>query len=59
MNSQELISITLKAGYEVKEYEGHYCVKKQKEMTVVVTIPKVEYLVKDLIEKIKEILDLK
>ncbi len=56
MNTQELIAIAVKAGYEITEYEGHYSIKKTFE--VIVTVPKVSTLVAQLAERIKALLGL-
>lgn len=56
MTSQELVSIAVNAGYEVTEYEGHYCVRA--DISIIVTIPKVTQLVAQLVEKIRAALKL-
>lgn len=53
MTPQELISIAVEAGYEVMEYDNHYVVQTNLNVSVVVTIPKVTYLVSYLVDKIK------
>ena len=58
MTSQELVSIAVRSGYECIEYDGHYCVRKALDINVVVTIPKVKYLMAQLVEKIKSALGL-
>lgn len=58
MTPQELVSIAVRSGYEAIEYEGHYCVRKSLDVNIVVTIPKVKYLVAHLVEKIKAALGL-
>lgn len=56
MNTQELISIAVNAGYEVIEYDNHYCLKKDFSANIVVTVPKVSDLVVQLVEKVKKLL---
>lgn len=58
MSSQEIISIAVKAGCEVIDYGDHYCVRKKLDVNIVVTIPKMTYLVAQLIEKVKTTLGL-
>lgn len=58
MNSQDLISIAVSAGCEIVEYDTHYCVRRNVDVTIVVTIPKVTHLVMQLAEKIKTTLGL-
>ena len=58
MDSQEIITLAVNAGYEVVEYNDHYCIKKNLEINVVVTIPKVTRLIAQLVEKVKAILGL-
>lgn len=58
MTPQELVSIAVKAGYEVVEYEEHFCVRKTLDISVVVTVPKVKLLVAQLVDKIKSALGL-
>lgn len=58
MSSQELIKIITKAGYQIEEYEEHYCVTGTVECSVVVMIPKSPHIIPELIKKIKEILEL-
>lgn len=58
MTPQELISVAVKTGCEVIEYEGHFCVRKTLDIDIVVTIPKVTVLVAQLVEKIKSVLEL-
>lgn len=58
MTPQELVSIAVKAGCEVIEYDGHFCVRKTLDIDIVVTIPKVTVLVAQLVEKIKSALGL-
>ena len=58
MSSQEMISLALKAGCEVTEYDDHYCVKRTLDVSVVVTFPKVAVLVRELVAKIKDTLGL-
>ena len=56
MTSQQLVSIAVNAGYEVTEYEGHYCVRAN--ISLVVTVPKVARLVPQLVKKIRAALGL-
>ena len=58
MNTQEFISIAVDAGYEITEYDDHYCIKHNLNFEIVVTIPKVINLVSPLLQKIKDILGL-
>lgn len=58
MGSQEFVKIVVQSGCEVTEYEGHYVARSYRETTVVVTIPKVANLAKELIQKIKDTLGL-
>lgn len=58
MSSQELIKIITKAGYQIEEYEEHYCVTGTVECSVVVTIPKNSHIIPELVKKIKELLEL-
>ncbi len=56
MKTQELISIAVNAGCEVTEYDNHFCIRKNLNAEVVVTVPKVSELVMQLVEKIKALL---
>lgn len=58
MSTQELVSIAMEAGCEVIEYEGHYCVRRTLAVNIVVTVPKVTYLIAQLVDKIKAALGL-
>lgn len=58
MTPQELVSIAVKAGYEVIEYEELFCVRRTLDINIVVTIPKVRLLVAQLVDKIKSALGL-
>lgn len=58
MSSHELISIAVSAGCEVVDYGSHYCVKQKLDIQVVVTIPKMTYLVAQLVDKVKTALNL-
>lgn len=58
MDPQEIIVLAVNAGCEVIDYEDHYCVKKQLDINVVITIPKASCLITQLVEKIKAILNL-
>ncbi len=53
MKPEELIKIAISSGYEVVEYDSHYCVRKNVEISVIVTIPKVPQLVIQLVDRIK------
>ena len=52
MNSQVLLSLALSAGCEVTEYTDHYCIKRTVDVNIVVTMPKMVFLVKSLVDKI-------
>ena len=58
MQTQQLISMSINAGCEIVEYDTHYCVRKNVDVSIVVTIPKAAYLVMQLVEKIKTTLGL-
>lgn len=58
MTTNKFLSLAIKAGVEVEEYETHYCLRKNVEVLVVVTLPKVTYIATMLLEKIKAILGL-
>ena len=58
MDSQELISVALNAGCDVTEYADHFCIKRTFDLSVVVTLPKVSVLVRELVDKIMDILQL-
>lgn len=58
MKPEELIKIAISSGCEVVEYDSHYCVRKNVEISVIVTIPKVSQLVIQLVDRIKEMLGL-
>lgn len=58
MTSQELISIAVSAGCEIVEYDTHYCVRRNVDIAIVVTVPKVTNLVMQLVERIKDTLGL-
>ena len=42
----------------VVEYRDYYCVKKNIDVNVVVLVPKIPYIVKELVRKIKTALGL-
>ena len=58
MDTQRLISVAVEAGYEVIEYDNHFCLKHNLKVEIVVTVPKVTTLVPELFQKIKDILGL-
>lgn len=58
MSSQEIITLAVNAGCEVIDYGDHYCIKKNLEINIVVTVPKVTHLIAQLVEKVKAILGL-
>lgn len=58
MTTNQFLSLAVKAGVEIEEYETHYCLKKSVEVRVVVTLPKVTYIAAMLLEKLKAILGL-
>lgn len=58
MDAQGLISVAVEAGYEVVEYDDHYCLKHNLKVEVAVTVPKVTTLVPALLQKLKDILGL-
>lgn len=58
MSSQELITIVVSAGYDVEEYETHYCVHSNTDFKIVITIPRASHLVEQLVEKVNETLGL-
>lgn len=58
MSSHEIITLAVNAGCEVIDYGDHYCIKKNLEINIVVTIPKVTHLIAQLAEKVKAILGL-
>lgn len=58
MNLQDIIYIAVSAGCEVIEYDDHYCLRKENDICVLVTIPKTTYLLTQLFEKIRDALGL-
>lgn len=58
MKPQELISLAIRSGCEVIEYDDHFCIRKSLDVNVIVTVPKVAHLVTQLVEKIKNTLGL-
>ena len=58
MSPQEIVSLAVAAGYEVSEFENHYCVHAKLDVRITVTVPKVSVLVRELVEKIKTLLEL-
>jgi hypothetical protein len=58
MSTQEIISVAASSGCEVIEYGDYYCVRRELDITVVVTIPKAKHLIAQLVEKIKATLGL-
>ena len=59
MGSQQLVSLAVKSGYDVRYYDDHICVSKHNSFELVVTIPRVPKLAKKLVDKVKSILGLK
>lgn len=58
MQSDRLIEIILHSGYDVSEYENHYCVSTTIDLSIKVTVPKATYLCKPLVELIKKLLNI-
>ena len=58
MKPEALIKIAVEAGCEYEEYDSHYCIRSNMEVTVIITIPKVKQLASQLVEKAKEMLGL-
>ncbi len=58
MSSQEFINIAKCAGYDVEEYEMHYCIRQNTDIKIVITIPKVSHLTKPLVDAASKKLDL-
>lgn len=58
MTTNQFLSLAVKAGVEVEEYETHYCLRKNVEVRVMVTLPKVTYIATMLLKKLKAILGL-
>lgn len=58
MSPKEIISIAISAGCSVVEYRDYYCVKKNIDVNVVVLVPKIPCIVKELVRKIKTALGL-
>lgn len=58
MTTNQFLSLAVRAGVEVEEYETHYCLKQSVEVRVVVTLPKVAYIATMLLGKLKAILGL-
>lgn len=58
MTSEELIKISIKAGWETEEYCNHYTIRRAADTNVVVTIPKSSCIVAQLLEAVKTILGL-
>ena len=58
MSSYKFIQIIVEHGYKVEEYENHYSVCSRGSVIVVVTIPKVTYLAKTVVDSIKKLLRL-
>lgn len=58
MRPQELISIAISAGCSVTEYDGYFCVSRNVDVNVVVLVPKIPYIVKELVRRIRAALGL-
>ena len=58
MSSQEIITLAVNADCEIIDYGDHYWVKKRLDVDIAVTIPKVPYLMSQLVEKIISMLNL-
>lgn len=58
VNLQDIICIAVSAGCEVIEYENYFCLRKETDVCVLVTIPKTTYLLTQLFEKIRDALGL-
>lgn len=58
MESNKLIEIAIKRGYEVNEFEYHYSIRSSWEFDVVVTLPKATYLSNTIVNFIKKLLNL-
>lgn len=58
MSSQEFVNIAKRAGYDVEEYETHYCIRQNTDIKIVITIPKVSHLTKQLIDAASKKLNL-
>lgn len=59
MSPQQLVSLAIKSGYDVRYYDDHVCVSKHNSLELMVTIPRVPMLAKKLVDKVKGILGLK
>lgn len=58
MSSEKFIEIIVEHGYEIEEYENHYSARSSNSVNVVVTIPKATYIVKSVIDYIKQLLNI-
>lgn len=58
MDSQQIVDLAIKAGCEVIDYGDYFCIKREVEVSLVITLPNVVNLAAKLVEKIKELLGL-